>query len=226
MRIIFLGAPGAGKGTQAHLISEHFSIPKLSTGDLLRREISKKSDLGNKVKTIMDSGNLVSDDVMIELVRSRISENDCAKGYILDGFPRTVTQADALQEIFKKSQSGFTMAVNIELSESDLIKRFAGRYSCASCGSSYHKEFVKPKVAGVCDACGNKEFIVREDDKEEAVRLRLSIYQEKTAPLIAYYKNLGMLVSVDGNKHVQSITDEIIKNINQIGLKENRKHTA
>lgn len=226
MRIIFLGAPGAGKGTQAQIIADHFSIPKLSTGDLLRREISRKSELGLKVKNVMDSGNLVSDEIMVELVRSRVNEYDCEKGFILDGFPRTVVQADALQDIFNHAHFGNPIVLNLEVSEEDLIKRFTGRYSCGKCGTSYHKEFVKPRVEGICDTCGNKEFVVRVDDKEEAVKLRLKLYQEKTSPLITYYKDLGLLVSINGNKQVQSITKEIVEKISFLSSKENRKHTA
>ena len=226
MRIIFLGAPGAGKGTQAQIVADHFSIPKLSTGDLLRREISRKSELGLKVKSVMDSGNLVSDEIMVELVRSRVNEHDCQRGFILDGFPRTVVQADELREIFANANFASPIVLNLDVSEEDLVKRFTGRYTCAQCGTSYHKDFVKPQIEGVCDTCGNKEFIVRVDDEEEAVKIRLKLYQEKTAPLIAYYKNLGLLVSINGNKQVQSITKEIIEKINLLSSKENRKHIA
>lgn len=226
MRIIFLGAPGAGKGTQAQIVSETLSIPKLSTGDLLRREISRETELGLKVKSVMDSGNLVSDEIMVELVRSRLKEHDCDNGFILDGFPRTVVQADALQSIFADLKIGNPIVLNLEVADEDLIRRFTGRYSCVTCGASYHKEFVRPKVEGICDTCGGKEFIVRVDDKEEAVKLRLKLYQEKTAPLISYYKELGLLVSVDGNKQVQTITEEIINKINLFSAEENRKHIA
>jgi len=210
MRIIFLGAPGAGKGTQANLISAKFSIPKLSTGDMLRAEIANRSILGKKVEGIMNSGSLVSDELITEIVKKRLSQDDCFKGFVLDGFPRTIQQADNLEKILDiLPTKAKTYVFNIDIPESELIDRFSGRFTCSNCNTAYHSKYNKPKVEGVCDKCGSKEFLFREDDKEEAVKVRLQIYKEKTAPLIDYYKRKSVLTNINGLGTIEEINSEI-----------------
>lgn len=211
MNIIFLGAPGAGKGTQAQVLSERLGVPKLSTGEILRREITRSSELGLKVKYILDSGQLVPDDIMNDLVSHRLAESDVKKGFILDGYPRTLVQAEALQGILKLTgHLDKTCVLNLSVEEPELIRRFTGRYSCAECATSYHRTSKKPIVEGVCDKCGSKEFVVRADDNEEAVKVRLEIYYEKTAPLINYYRSKGMLFNIDGQQDIDDITSDIM----------------
>lgn len=215
MKLIFLGAPGAGKGTQAQILSETLSIPRLSTGDILRNEITGGTELGMRVKEIMDSGNLVSDEIVIQVVAKRLAEPDTKNGFIIDGFPRTLPQAEALQPILESLThiDGETYVINLSVRESELIKRFTGRFSCASCGALYHKEYKKPEKEGVCDKCSATDFIVRNDDSDESVKLRLKIYAEKTAPLIDYYNSKGMLLSVMGEQEIQEITADIMSAI-------------
>lgn len=212
MKLIFLGAPGVGKGTQADILSELLSIPKLSTGEMLRREIADKTDLGLEIQAITESGHLVSDDVMIKLVQKRLTHPDTTKGFILDGFPRTLPQAEALQPILEALTGlGETYVINMNVREEELIKRFTGRFSCAACGTSYHKEYKNPIVEGVCDKCGSKEFLVRPDDNEESVQIRLKIYMDKTAPLIDYYRSKDMLIPIMGEQEIHEITADIME---------------
>ncbi|MCE2993782.1 MAG: adenylate kinase [Alphaproteobacteria bacterium] len=215
MKLIFLGAPGAGKGTQAQILSEALCIPRLSTGDILRKEIADSTNLGLKIQKIMDSGDLVSDDIMIQLVEKRVSQSDTKNGFIIDGFPRTLPQAEALQPILEGLThiDGETYVINLSVRESELIKRFTGRFSCANCGALYHKEYKKPEVQGVCDKCSATDFIIRNDDNDESVKLRLKIYAEKTAPLIDYYNSKGMLISVMGEQEIHEITVDIMSAI-------------
>lgn len=215
MRVIFLGAPGAGKGTQAQVLSERLSIPKLSTGEILRREMSQSSELGLRVKSILDSGQLVSDDIMNDLVAKRLKEPDVQNGFILDGYPRTLVQAEALQGILQSTgHLDKTCVLNLAVKEPELIRRFTGRYACGECGTSYHRVSKKPLVEGVCDKCGSKEFIVRADDNEEAVKVRLELYYDKTAPLINYYSSRGMLFNIDGEQDIDDITSDIMSVVN------------
>jgi adenylate kinase len=212
MQLIFLGAPGAGKGTQAQILSEMLDLPKLSTSEILRGEIAKGTEEGVKIKKIMDSGQFVSDEIMNELVKKRLKDKGVHNGFIFDGYPRTIAQAEVLQNILKNSGylNGTTFVLNLSVSEPVLIRRFSGRFNCASCGVSYHKESKRPKIEGVCDKCGGKDFIVRADDNEEAVKVRLGIYCEKTEPLINYYRSKGMLFNINGEQEIDDITAEIL----------------
>lgn len=221
MRFILLGAPGAGKGTQAEKIAARFNIPKLSTGDILRAEVSSGTELGNKIEAIMNSGAFVSDDIMISLINKRLREKDCAKGFILDGFPRTIPQAEELDKIFDAlpQTTGKTYIILLEVDEDDLIKRLSGRYSCKICGTGYHNKYKNTKVKGICDKCGSEEFVYREDDKEEAVKTRLLVYREKVIPLIEYYKKKGVLHKVNGMQKI----DDISRNIFEVVKVENNQ---
>jgi adenylate kinase len=214
MQLIFLGAPGAGKGTQAQILSEIMGIPKLSTSEILRREISKGGAEGIKIKKIMDSGQFVSDEIMNDLISKRLKESDVHNGFIFDGFPRTIAQAEVLQKVLQ--ENGYlegTLVLNLSVKEPELIRRFSGRFNCTFCGTSYHKESKLPKVEGVCDKCGGEDFNVREDDNEEAVKVRLSIYYDKTEPLINYYSNKGMLIDINGEQDIGDITKEILSTL-------------
>jgi adenylate kinase len=212
MRLIFIGAPGAGKGTQADILSQKCSIPKLSTGDILREEIKKGTHLGMLVKNIMAGGALVSDEVVIEVVRTKITDESCKGGFILDGFPRTVPQAMALEQIFENElPNAPTYVLNFEVSEDEIIRRISGRYSCSQCGAGYHKEFLKPKVEGVCDVCGSKEFAVRQDDNPESIKIRFLKYKENTEPLIEFYRNKNQLLTVNAMQSIEVITNDVMK---------------
>jgi len=213
MRLILLGAPGAGKGTQAQILSKTFAIPKLSTSDILRAEIAKGTEEGRRLKNIMDAGHLVSDELINELVEKRLAENDVKKGFIFDGYPRTIAQAQALDEILSRKNISDIKILNLSVREPELIKRFTGRFTCVTCGTSYHKESKQPLVDGVCDNCGSNDFAVRPDDSEDAVKVRLDIYYNKTAPLIEYYKLdsvNGVFYNISGEQPIDSITNEIM----------------
>ncbi|HEY9207181.1 MAG TPA: adenylate kinase [Candidatus Methanoperedens sp.] len=209
MNIILLGPPGAGKGTQAKKISEHYSIPHISTGDMLRENISKNTALGLKAKSYMARGELVPDELLITIVKDRLSKSDCKDGFLLDGYPRTVTQADALQMILTESNRKIDAVLNIEVDDGDLIKRLSGRRMCA-CGASYHVVFNPPRMNGVCDKCGGKLY-QREDDKEEAIKNRLVVYKKQTQPLIEYYDKKRILQTIDGGKDIPLIFEDIKK---------------
>ena len=191
MNCIFLGPPGAGKGTLAFEVSKLYKIPHISTGDLFRAAIKNQTDLGKKVKAVIDSGALVSDDLTIALVKERLEKDDTKRGFILDGFPRTIAQADALENIVK-----IDSVINFDISDDEVIKRLSGRRVCSSCGQSFHIEFVKPKKEGVCDSCAG-ELIIRPDDKIEAIQKRLETYRRQTAPLIVYYTKKNLIVDID-----------------------------
>jgi adenylate kinase len=216
MKIIFLGAPGAGKGTQAAVIAARYSIPKLSTGDMLREAISSGSELGAQVEQIMSAGNLVSDEIMIKIIDDRIQRVDCERGFILDGFPRTIPQAEALEKILNCGEEKRVAVLFLDVEQEKLIQRLSGRYSCKKCGKSYHKTLNHTKVEGVCDDCGSTEFLYRSDDNEDAVRNRLKVYYQQTAPLISYYEQAGKLVKIDGSDSIESITNAIEQNLNKI----------
>jgi len=191
MKCIFLGPPGAGKGTLAFEVSKSYTIPHISTGDLFRAAIKDQTDLGKKVKTVIDSGALVSDDLTIALVKERLDKDDTKNGFILDGFPRTIAQAEALESIIE-----IDSVVNFDISDDEVIKRLSGRRICSFCGQSFHVEFVKPKKEGICDSCSG-ELIIRADDKIEAIQKRLENYRKQTAPLIDYYSKKNLIVNID-----------------------------
>jgi adenylate kinase len=197
MNLILLGPPGAGKGTQAKMLTEEYSIPQISTGDILRAAVKEGTPMGIKAKAFMDSGGLVPDAVVVGIVRERLQKSDCAQGFILDGFPRTVPQADALRETLALLGKDLDAVVSLEVDTEALVERLTGRRSCKGCGRGYHIRFDPSSRVDRCDSCGG-ELIQRDDDREETIRHRLAVYREQTAPLIDYYQNQGLLVRVDG----------------------------
>lgn len=209
MRLILLGPPGAGKGTQAQRIVANHGIPQLSTGDMLRAAVAAQTEVGKKAKAVMDAGGLVSDDIVIAIVSERIDQEDCKDGFILDGFPRTLVQADATGKMMAAKGIDLDAVIEIQVNDETLTERIAGRYSCAKCGAGYHDEFHKPKVDGVCDNCGSTEFKRRPDDNRETVENRLRAYYKETAPLIGYYYAKGKLSSVDGMAGMDDVTASI-----------------
>jgi adenylate kinase len=212
MKIIMLGAPGAGKGTQARMLAEKYSIPHISTGDIFRANIKNGTELGKKAKAFIDAGALVPDELTIDLVMDRISSEDCAKGFILDGFPRTINQAKKLTEALSKGSGEIDWAIDVEVPDDEIVSRMSGRRICSSCGSSYHVVNIPPKKENVCDECG-AELYTREDDKEETVRKRLAVYHEKTQPLIKYYRELGKVISIDGTKEMEAVFNAIVEKL-------------
>ena len=204
MRLILLGAPGAGKGTQAKKLSEKYGIPKISTGDILREAMQKGTALGLKAKSYMDSGQLVPDDVVIGIVEEKLKDKECVRGWILDGFPRTLQQAQALGRILTGIRTSIGHVLNLEVNEEKIIKRISGRRSCESCQSTYHIYFNLPKKDGVCDSCGGR-LIQRNDDKEETVRERLKVYQEKTQPLVNYYSERSLLKKIEADDDIENV---------------------
>jgi adenylate kinase len=213
MRLLLLGPPGAGKGTQAERIAAKYRIPHLSTGDMLREAVAANTEIGRQAKSIMDAGRLVPDDVMIRLVAERIAQPDCARGFILDGFPRTLAQAEALDRLLEERGLELDLVLEIAVDDEALIERISGRFACAGCGAGYHDRFKQPKVSGVCDACGSREFVRREDDKAETVRARLEAYHAQTAPLLPYYRDKGLLSVVDGMAEIDQVTAEVFDRI-------------
>ncbi len=204
MRLIFLGPPGVGKGTQAQKLAETASIQKISTGDILRDAVSRKTDLGLKAKQFMDAGQLVPDEVVIGLIRERLSSPDCDGGFVLDGFPRTVPQAEALGRLLEERESPIQRVISLEVSEHELVRRITGRRSCPECKRVYHIDYQPPKQSGACDSCGAK-LIQRDDDREETVRKRLGVYHKQTAPLVEYYSARSLLARVDGLGSVEEV---------------------
>lgn len=206
MKIILLGAPGAGKGTQAERISEKLNIPAISTGFIIRQAIADKTEIGIMAKDLIDKGQLLPDDVVIKLLVDRIKSDDCKNGYILDGFPRTIAQAEALEEMGIKIDH----VVDIELPDDIIIERLSGRRECSVCGSTYHISHNKPSVDGKCDSCGG-ELVRRKDDEPETIKNRLAVYHKQTEPLIAFYKQRGVLLPIDGQGEVAETTNKVFK---------------
>lgn len=210
MKIIMLGAPGAGKGTQAKKIAEQYGIPHISTGDIFRANIKNNTELGKKAKTYMDQGLLVPDELVVDLVVDRLAKEDAKKGYVLDGFPRTIPQAEALDNALKERNEAVDYAIDVEVPDVVIVERMSGRRSCSQCGASYHVVFNPPKTEGVCDACGGT-LVLRDDDKKETVEKRLSVYHEQTKPLIDYYAGQNILKEVDGTMSMDEVFDAITK---------------
>ena len=208
MNLILLGLPGAGKGTQAKSISNRYSIPHISTGDIFRKNISEETPLGIEAKQYIDNGQLVPDEVTINMVKDRLTWEDCKNGYLLDGFPRTVAQAEALQEFLESRDEKLDTALCIEVPSSFILERMTGRRVCLSCGASYHIKFNSPAVDGVCDVCGDN-IIQRKDDVEETVKERLDVYERQTQPLIDFYKEKNLLSTVDGTKAINEVFEGI-----------------
>lgn len=209
MRLIFLGPPGVGKGTQADFMAQKYGIPKLSTGDLLRESVAKETSLGKEAKGYMNRGELVPDAVVIGLVEEKLGSTECRQGFILDGFPRTVAQADQLSTYLTAKGEALDRVVYFSLSKEEIVRRISGRRSCPDCKAVYHLESVPPKQDGICDTCG-KALIQRNDDKPETIESRLSVYQEQTAPLIEYYQNRNILVELDGAGLVPAVQDRLV----------------
>ena len=209
MKIIMLGAPGAGKGTQAKQIAAKYDIPHISTGDIFRANIKNGTELGKKAKTYMDQGALVPDELTCDLVMDRIQQDDCKNGFILDGFPRTIPQAEALDAALKKIGQTMDYAIDVDVPDENIVNRMGGRRACLNCGATYHIVFNPTKVEGKCDACGS-DTVLRDDDKPETVQKRLSVYHEQTQPLIDYYKAQGILKSVDGTQPMDDVFSAIV----------------
>ena len=209
MKIIMLGAPGAGKGTQAKMIADKYSVPHISTGDIFRANIKNGTELGMEAKKYMDQGQLVPDELTVKILLDRVAQDDCKNGYVLDGFPRTIPQANVLDEALNKLGEKIDFAVNVDVPDENIIRRMGGRRACVSCGATYHIEHVPPKAEGVCDRC-NSELILRDDDKPETVKNRLEIYHEQTQPLIDFYEAKGVLKNVDGTVDMNDVFAAIV----------------
>lgn len=208
MKIIMLGAPGAGKGTQAKKIAAKYDIPHISTGDIFRANIKNGTELGKKAKTYMDQGLLVPDDLVVDLVVDRVNQEDCKNGYVLDGFPRTIPQAEALDKALAALGQKVDYAIDVNVPDENIVHRMSGRRACVGCGATYHLEYAPTKAEGICDVCG-KELILRDDDKPETVQKRLNVYHEQTQPLIDYYTKAEILKTVDGTVDINEVFQEI-----------------
>jgi adenylate kinase len=208
-RIIMMGPPGGGKGTQAKRLQERYNIVQLSTGDMLRAAIASGSELGRQAKAVMDAGKLVSDDLMIAMIDQRIDQPDCANGFILDGFPRTIPQAEALDKLLARKGLKLDAAIEVRVPDERLLERLTGRFTCAKCGEGYHDKFKLPKRAGVCDVCGGTQFTRRSDDNAETVKTRLKAYHEQTAPLLPFYQGKGVLKVVDGDQDMAKVAADL-----------------
>lgn len=214
MRLIMLGAPGAGKGTQAARVAERFRIPHISTGDIFRANIKNGTELGKKAKSYMDAGELVPDELVCDLVADRIAQPDCGEGFILDGFPRTIPQAEALDEAVRKAGTPIDFAIDIEVPDEHIISRMGGRRACVSCGATYHVVYNPPKKEDICDRCGGK-LVLRDDDRPETVKNRLDVYHAQTQPLIDYYKDKKVLVTVDGTQSMDDVFSAILEKLGE-----------
>ena len=209
MRLILLGPPGAGKGTQAAWLKDTYGIPQLSTGEMLREAVAKGTEVGREAKSIMEAGALVSDEIINRIVAERIDQPDCAGGFILDGFPRTVPQAEALDHMLAERGLALDAVIEFHVDHDALVERISGRFSCAKCGAGYHDRFKPTKVAGVCDVCGATEFVRRKDDNAETVAARLDAYEAQTAPLLPFYRSKGLILTVDGMAPIDEVTDAL-----------------
>ena len=209
MRMILLGPPGAGKGTQAKAITQRFGVPQISTGDILRSAVRDETPMGVRAKIFMDTGALVPDEVVVGIVCERLQQEDCRQGFILDGFPRTLAQANALHETLKQMNYPLQAVISLGVNEDALVARLTGRRSCSSCGMGYHIKFSPPQRADICDSCDAKLY-QREDDREETIRHRLSVYRDQTSPLIGYYGEQGLLFDVDGMEDISVVRDKIL----------------
>ena len=210
MKIIMLGAPGAGKGTQAKKIAEKYQIPHISTGDIFRANIKGGTELGMKAKTFMDQGMLVPDEITIGMLMDRIGQEDCINGYVLDGFPRTIPQAESLTKALAERGEKVDYAINVDVPDENIINRMSGRRACLGCGATYHITFNPPVKEGICDTCG-QELVLRDDDKPETVKKRLDVYHQQTQPLIDYYKNAEVLAEVDGTQPMDAVVQGIVE---------------
>ncbi len=208
-RLILMGPPGGGKGTQAKRLQDRYDIVQLSTGDMLRAAVTAGSDLGKQTKAVVDAGKLVSDDLIVAMIAERIDQADCANGFVLDGFPRTVPQAEALNKLLESKGIVLDKVIEVAVPDSKLIERITGRFTCSKCGEGYHDTFKQPKTAGVCDGCGGMEFTRRADDNEETVTARLKAYHAQTAPLMPFYKEKGLLEVVDGDQQMDSVAGDL-----------------
>ena len=209
MKIIMLGAPGAGKGTQAKMIAEKYGIPHISTGDIFRYNIKNGTELGKEANKYRDKGLLVPDELTVKILLDRVAQDDCKNGYVLDGFPRTIPQAEVLEEALTKLGDRIDYAINVEVPDENIVKRMGGRRACVNCGATYHIEHVPPKKEGICDNCGS-ELILRDDDKPETVKNRLSVYHKQTQPLIDFYNGKGVLRTVDGTVDMKDVFNAIV----------------
>ncbi len=226
MRLILLGPPGAGKGTQAIRIQDAYNIVQLSTGDMLRAAVAEGTEVGKRAKTIMEQGGLVPDDVIVAMIRDRIAQDDCKNGFILDGFPRTVAQAEALDAMLKQESQVLDTVIEMKVDDAVLAKRVSGRYTCSDCGEGYHDEFKQPEKPGECDKCGSQEFKRRADDNVETVTARLGAYHEQTAPLIPYYRAHNLLRSVNGMLSIDEVTADMGKILNRISASKDTQDRA
>ena len=209
MKIIMLGAPGAGKGTQAQMIADKYNIPHISTGDIFRANIKNGTELGKKAKEYMDQGQLVPDELTVQLLLDRVKNDDCKEGYVLDGFPRTIPQANVLDEELSKLGDHVDFSINVDVPDENIIHRMSGRRACLKCGATYHVDYIPPKKDGICDICGS-DLVQRDDDKPETVKKRLEVYHDQTQPLIDYYDKKNILRTVDGTKDMKEVFSDIV----------------
>ena len=216
MKIIMLGAPGAGKGTQAKMIAEKYSVPHVSTGDIFRANIKNGTELGKEAKKYMDQGLLVPDELTVKILLDRVAQDDCKNGYVLDGFPRTIPQAQVLDKALSELDDAIDYAINVDVPDENIIRRMGGRRACLTCGATYHVEHIPPKKEGICDACGS-ELVLRDDDKPETVKNRLDVYHKQTQPLIDFYEAKGILKSVDGTVPMEDVFAAITEILGKAG---------